>query len=98
MAGRHFDCKPLPLLWARFPGIYTEDNTIMLDDLRRNFVFNRQNGLVIRPFKRAHLTRDTDKELLHLTDYLLAIAFLPSLRTLHHSHWEAFVVGTGSGS
>ncbi len=34
---------------------------------RRNYVMNRQNGLVIRPFKRAHLTRDTDRELVMLT-------------------------------
>jgi ubiquitin-like domain-containing CTD phosphatase 1 len=29
-----------------------------------------QNGLVIRPFKKAHLTRHTDKELYYLTQYL----------------------------
>lgn len=86
-----FDCKPLPLLWARFPEYYNEDNTIMFDDLRRNYVFNKQNGLVIRPFKRAHLTRDSDKELLHLTKYLLAIAPLPSLRHLHHSKWQSYL-------
>ena len=45
-----FDCKPLPVLWARIPE-YTADNTIMFDDLRRNYVFNPQNGLVIRPYK-----------------------------------------------
>ena len=45
-----FDCKPLPVLWARLPE-YTADNTIMFDDLRRNYVFNPQNGLVIRPYK-----------------------------------------------
>ena len=45
-----FDCKPLPVLWGRFPE-YTAHNTIMFDDLRRNYVFNPQNGLVIRPYK-----------------------------------------------
>jgi len=45
-----FDCKPLPVLWARFPD-YTPDNTIMFDDLRRNFAFNPQQGLVIRPYR-----------------------------------------------
>ena len=63
----------------------------MFDDLRRNYVFNKQNGLVIRPFKRAHLTRTTDMELLHLTEYLLAIAAMPSLKHLRHSKWESFV-------
>lgn len=45
-----FDCKPLPVLWGHFPE-YTAHNTIMFDDLRRNYVFNPQNGLVIRPYK-----------------------------------------------
>ena len=56
-----FDCKPLAFLWGKFPEFYNEDNTIMFDDLRRNFVYNKQNGLVIRPFKHAHRTRDTDR-------------------------------------
>ena len=50
-----FDCKPLPLLWAKFPESYNEHNTVMLDDLARNYVFNKQNGLVIRPYRRAPL-------------------------------------------
>lgn len=90
-AGKVFKCKPLPVLWGRFPQQYSKDNTIMFDDLRRNYVFNRQNGLVIRPFKRAHFTRDTDSELLHLTEYLLIIAELPSLKHLHHSRWESYM-------
>jgi hypothetical protein len=32
-----FDCKPLAFIWAKFSE-YTPDNTVMLDDLRRNFV------------------------------------------------------------
>lgn len=49
-----FDCKPLPLLWAKFPEHYNEHNTVMLDDLARNYVFNKQNGLVIKAYRRAH--------------------------------------------
>lgn len=37
-----FDCKPLEYVWAKFPGVYTRDNTIMMDDLRRNYVLNPQ--------------------------------------------------------
>ena len=48
-----FDCKPLAVLWDKYPGVYTRENTIMLDDLRRNYVMNRQNGLVIRPFRKV---------------------------------------------
>ncbi len=50
-----------------------------------------QNGLVIRPFKRAHRTRHTDRELQHLTIYLQKIAPLPSLSSLNHKHWERYI-------
>lgn len=29
-----FDCKPLAFIWEKFPGIYHERNTVMLDDLK----------------------------------------------------------------
>ncbi|XP_077242035.1 ubiquitin family protein [Tasmannia lanceolata] len=85
-----FDCKPLGLIWAQFPEFYDSKNTIMFDDLRRNFVMNPQNGLTIRPFRKAHLNRNSDQELVKLTQYLLAIADLDDLSSLHHSNWESF--------
>ncbi|CAL5223258.1 g5742 [Coccomyxa viridis] len=85
-----FDCKPLPVLWGRFPE-YTPDNTIMFDDLRRNYVFNPQNGLVIRPYRKAHINRTLDKELLYLKIYLLKIAHLDSLAGLQHKKWERYI-------
>jgi len=60
----------------------------MFDDLRRNYVMNTQNGLVIRPFRKAHEHRHTDRELVHLTEYLLTIAEKPSLSDLDHAQWE----------
>jgi ubiquitin-like domain-containing CTD phosphatase 1 len=69
---------------------YSEKNTIMFDDLRRNFVMNPQNGLVIKPFKVAHSNRDTDQELPKLTQYLLSIAELEDISKLNHSKWESF--------
>lgn len=39
-----FDCKPLGFLWGKFPEHYGPHNTIMFDDLRRNYVMNKQNG------------------------------------------------------
>nr|TKR85709.1 ubiquitin-like domain-containing CTD phosphatase [Populus alba] len=74
-----FDCKPLGLIWAKFPEFYSSKNTIMFDDLRRNFVMNPRNGLVIKPFRKAHANRDNDQELVKLTQYLLAIAELDDL-------------------
>ncbi|KAK7399689.1 hypothetical protein VNO78_10878 [Psophocarpus tetragonolobus] len=85
-----FDCKPLGLIWAQFPQFYSASNTIMFDDLRRNFVMNPQNGLTIKPFRKAHANRDSDQELVKLTQYLLAIAELDDLSNLDHNNWELF--------
>ncbi|KAJ6696466.1 HEAVY CHAIN putative EXPRESSED-RELATED-RELATED [Salix koriyanagi] len=85
-----FECKPLGLIWAKFPEFYSSKNTIMFDDLQRNFMMNLQNGLVIRPFRKAHANRDNDLELVKLTHYLLAIADLDDLSVLDHKIWEFF--------
>ncbi|KAJ8529780.1 hypothetical protein K7X08_036615 [Anisodus acutangulus] len=84
-----FVCKPLGLIWAHFPEFYSPKNTIMFDDLLRNFVMNPQNGLAIRPFKKAHANRSSDQELMKLTQYLLAIADLDDLSVLDHKNWES---------
>ncbi|CAH9130735.1 unnamed protein product [Cuscuta epithymum] len=84
------DCKPLGLIWGKFPEFYSSKNTIMFDDLRRNFVMNPQNGLTIKPFKKAHANRSTDQELMKLTQYLLAIADLDDLSGLNHKDWESY--------
>ncbi|KAL5222454.1 hypothetical protein ABZP36_027167 [Zizania latifolia] len=85
-----FDCKPLGVIWTQFSEYYNETNTIMFDDLRRNFVMNPQNGLVIKPYKRTHSNRSTDQELVKLTQYLLTIAELEDFSNLDHSAWESF--------
>ncbi|XP_043711362.1 ubiquitin-like domain-containing CTD phosphatase [Telopea speciosissima] len=85
-----FDCKPLGLIWAQFPEFYNSKNTIMFDDLRRNFVMNPQNGLIIRPFRKAHANRSTDQELVKLTQYLLAISELDDMSVLDHGKWESY--------
>lgn len=84
-----FDCKPLAVLWERY-GSYNIENTIMVDDLHRNFVLNSQNGLVIRPFKHAMTSGRNDKELLKLKAYLLKIAQLDSLKDLDHGRWKKY--------
>lgn len=92
-----FDCKPLAFIWAKFPNNYAEDNTIMFDDLRRNYVMNPQNGLVIHPYKHAHRNKDSDKELLYLAEYLQSIASMPSLSGLRHSRWQRYLEKLGTG-
>jgi ubiquitin-like domain-containing CTD phosphatase 1 len=86
-----YDCKPLPLIWANFPGQYGPHNTIMLDDLKRNYVFNPAQGLVIRPYKRSATTAATDRELEKLCVYLLDIAGRATFEGLRHSRWERTV-------
>ncbi|XP_022091896.1 ubiquitin-like domain-containing CTD phosphatase 1 [Acanthaster planci] len=83
------DTKPLGVIWGKFEQ-YTSSNTIMFDDLRRNFLMNPQNGLKIRPFRQAHKNRDKDKELLRLARYLEDIADLADLSHLNHKHWESY--------
>ena len=81
------EVKPLGVIWGKFPQ-YNKSNTIMFDDLRRNFLMNPSNGLKIKPFKNAHTNRSTDRELLKLAKYLKKIASLPSFDQLDHKHWE----------
>lgn len=78
------------MIWGKFPEYYSSKNTIMFDDIRRNFLLNPQNGLRIRPFREAHLNRQKDRELVHLAKYLTTIASLEDLSHLNHRHWEKY--------
>ena len=82
------DVKPLGVIWGKFSEFYSKKNTIMFDDIGRNFLMNPQNGLKIRPFMKAHLNRDKDKELVKLTQYLKEIAKLDDFLELNHKYWE----------
>ena len=91
VATREPQVKPLGVIWGKYPDYYDPHNSIMFDDIRRNFLMNPQNGLRIRPFREAHKNRETDKELLKLSKYLRVIAQLDSLSILNHKHWERFL-------
>uniref|UniRef100_A0ABI7WS08 Ubiquitin-like domain-containing CTD phosphatase 1 n=1 Tax=Felis catus TaxID=9685 RepID=A0ABI7WS08_FELCA len=39
------DVKPLGVIWGKFSEFYSKKNTIMFDDIGRNFLMNPQNGL-----------------------------------------------------
>jgi ubiquitin-like domain-containing CTD phosphatase 1 len=86
-----FDCKPLQFLWSKCGEHYNKDNTIMLDDLSRNFIMNKQQGLVIYPFQKAHKNRATDRELVKLKYYFKAIARRDTLTELNHKKWKEYV-------
>jgi ubiquitin-like domain-containing CTD phosphatase 1 len=85
------DCKPLKVIWDKYPDFYSSRNTIMFDDIRRNFLMNPQNGLKILPFKNAHSNRETDRELYKLSLYLKKIARLDDLSELKHKHWDRHI-------
>ena len=85
-----FNCKPLGFLFAKLPQ-YTPKNTLMFDDLSRNFVMNPQLGLKIRPFRNAHTHRATDRELLGLARYVEAISKLEDFSGLNHNRWESYL-------
>lgn len=82
--------KPLGVIWGKFPQ-FTPANTIMFDDIRRNFLMNPNNGLRISAFRHAHTNRATDRELLKLSKYLKMIASIDDFGTLNHRHWEQLV-------
>jgi ubiquitin-like domain-containing CTD phosphatase 1 len=85
-----FNTKPLGTIWAHFPQ-YSPRNTLMFDDLRRNFIMNPQTGLKIRPCRNLPVTRDSDEELLFLSKYLLAISSLDDFTKLDHRRWERYL-------
>lgn len=66
-----YNAKPLAVLWAKLPQ-FSAQNTIMFDDLGRNFAFNPKNGIKIKPFKHGPTNRD-DGVLLQMQRYLDAI-------------------------
>ena len=84
------ETKALGVIWGKYPDVYNEENTIIFDDLGRNFLMNPQNGLKIKPFKNAHTSRYTDDELLKLLKYLLLISKLHSFKHLDHSKWKEY--------
>lgn len=87
--------KPLRVIWDRYAEFYNPTNTIMFDDLSRNFLMNPQNGLKIAPFKNAPVNRATDQELLLLKDYLILIAQLNDFSNLKHRKWRNYLANGG---
>ncbi|ETO30689.1 ubiquitin-like domain-containing CTD phosphatase 1 [Reticulomyxa filosa] len=83
--------KPLELIWRKYPAYYNEFNTIHIDDLARNFAMNPTCGLKILPYVNAAKNKDSDKELLYLTEYLLVIAKEQDFKGLKHDKWKQYL-------
>eukprot|EP00967_Tisochrysis_lutea_P075928 scaffold102476_cov27-Tisochrysis_lutea.AAC.1 len=86
------DVKPLGVIWGQHAQ-WGPHNTLMIDDLSRNFLMNPQSGLRIRPCR--HMTveanRLADRELIRLERYLRLLTTIDDFRSLDHRQWEAFV-------
>ncbi|KAM7540914.1 hypothetical protein Aperf_G00000019913 [Anoplocephala perfoliata] len=83
--------KPLAVIWQKFPQ-YGPQNTIMFDDVRRNFAMNPGSGLRIRSYRDANVNFAEDRELEHLADYLELIAKRePDFQRLKHDKWNQYV-------
>nr|XP_023018817.1 ubiquitin-like domain-containing CTD phosphatase 1 [Leptinotarsa decemlineata] len=84
------EVKPLGVIWGKFKQ-FSSKNTIMFDDIRRNFIMNPKNGLRIKPFREAHLNRENDKQLLLLSRYLKDLAEnCDDFASVNHRHWEKY--------
>jgi len=86
--------KPLALIWSKLPQ-FSERNTIHIDDLSRNFVFNPKSGLKIKPFKYSPETLQTDRELSILQEYLRGISSIHDLTVLDHTKWKEYIKQNG---
>jgi len=87
--GRVVRCKPLGVLWGKYPQ-FSAKNSLIFDDVRHNFLMAPQSGLKIKPFRNAHQNRGKDKELMKLTRYLLLIAQKDDFTKLNHDRWERY--------
>lgn len=86
------EVKPLPVLWGMYPAAgHGPHSTIMFDDLRRNFLMNPSCGLRIEACRNMPAIRGSDRELLHLSKYLLALAALPSFEGVDHREWRHYL-------
>ena len=69
-------------------GNFCERNYESRDILLEIIPFLSSLSFQIRPFKKAHMNRSTDQELLMLSKYLKRIAFIDDFTTLIHQDWE----------
>ena len=92
---RKHHVKPLELIWHRLPH-FSAANTVHVDDLARNFAFNPQSGLKIKPYKNSTEARSSDRELLYLSVYLQLIAeHEKDFRGLKHDEWREYMARRG---
>ncbi|XP_075263852.1 ubiquitin-like domain-containing CTD phosphatase 1 [Convolutriloba macropyga] len=84
------ETKPLGVIWGKYPHLFSEKNSLLIDDLKRNFLMSPKNGLKIRPFAKAHRNKDTDKELLNLIPFLQFLSMQEDFTKIDFDKWESY--------
>jgi len=79
--------KPLELIWRKFP-MFSEKNTIHVDDLSRNFVMNLKNGIKIKAYRYSPQAAREDKELYFCAKYITSLASLVDFTKKDHTKWR----------
>ena len=79
-------CKPLQLIWTKFPQ-WNKRNSVHLDDLATNFCLNPRNGLKCTAFYRTKSNAQADCELLLWAKYLELLAGDADVTTRDHKDW-----------
>jgi len=82
------EVKALEIIWSKFPQ-FSSKNTLHIDDLKRNFVLNPKNGILISPFRRESSNASRDEELLKLALYLKEIATSEDFSLIDHANWNS---------
>jgi len=106
--------KPLHIIWSKFPHIWGRHNTLHIDDLKRNFAMNIENGIVCSAFYRDEARRQKkmesqgqgrpwerqDNELVLLSRYLIHMAGRSDVSKHSHERWweEAVALIQGGDS
>jgi ubiquitin-like domain-containing CTD phosphatase 1 len=44
--------KPLHIIWSKYGNLWSPKNTLHIDDMERNFLLNRESGVLVAPFYR----------------------------------------------
>lgn len=85
--------KPLPLIWAKFPR-WSSKNSLIIDDLSRNFALNLSSGIKIPAYHRKKSSARRDAELLGLSRYLEILAKSKvDFDEVDFSYWQEVVSG-----
>lgn len=89
--GTYNDLEKADSSGPNFSAFYGPKNTIMFDDVQRNFIMNPKNGLKIKAYRNAHENSATDRELVKLSDYLEAIYDEMDFSRLNMNDWKNYL-------